>query len=100
MLSIDELRKSILPVVNEFNINKIIIFGSYARGEQTQTSDIDIIIDSGGRLKGLAFFGLVRKISNALPVPVDVFELSEVNNPSPTYTAIMEDGVVIYESTR
>ncbi len=29
----------------EFGINKIALFGSYAREEQTSTSDIDLLID-------------------------------------------------------
>jgi len=31
----------------EFDVDNIILFGSYARGEETGESDIDILIDTG-----------------------------------------------------
>ena len=34
-----------LSIVNQFNIEKIGLFGSYLRDEQTNDSDIDILVD-------------------------------------------------------
>ena len=60
-------------------------------------SDVDLVIDSGGRLKGLSFFNAIYKIDKAIPFKTDIFELSEIVKPSQTYLAIIEEGVVLYE---
>ena len=42
---IDFLRKNKDHIEKEFGITKIALFGSYARGEQKETSDIDLLIE-------------------------------------------------------
>ena len=59
--------------------------------------DLDLIIDSGGKLKGKHLFGAVYKIDKLFPTKTDIFELSEVIKPSQTYTAIINEGITIYE---
>ncbi len=44
MLTVDELKKKILPVAKKHNIEEIYLFGSYARGEATIDSDIDLLL--------------------------------------------------------
>ena len=97
MITIDKLSEVISPIAKNLGLHKVIVFGSYARGEQTEHSDIDLVIDSGGLLQNFDVFCAIGKILNALPVRADIFELSEVKKPSQTYTAIMQEGIVIYE---
>ena len=97
MCSLEKIKELISPLAAELKLERVIVFGSYARGEQTDSSDIDLIIDSGGKLQGLPFFNAVYKIDKLLPKKTDIFELSEINNPSPTYSAIMNEGVMVYE---
>jgi len=97
MTTLDAVTKIISPVAQDLDLQRVIVFGSYARGEQTESSDIDIVIDSGGQLSGFDVLCAVGRILRALPMRADVFELSEVKNPSQTYTAIQHEGVVIYE---
>ncbi len=43
---IEEKLKGLRPVLQEkFNVEKIGIFGSYARGEEAEGSDIDILVE-------------------------------------------------------
>jgi len=100
MPSLDLLSKAISPIADELGLQRVIVFGSYARGEQSESSDIDLVIDSGGALKGGKLFSAIYKIDNVIPLNTDIFELSEVKNPSETYSAIMREGVVIYERNR
>ena len=51
----------ILPVVKKYPVDKVILFGSYARGDASDQSDIDLIVESGGRMlnrKSLRLVGI------------------------------------------
>lgn len=41
---IDILKKEKINLQNKFGVEEIALFGSYARGEETKDSDIDILI--------------------------------------------------------
>jgi len=97
MKTLNELTDILLPVIEESPIRKVTVFGSYARGDSTDGSDIDILIDSGGKLNGMNFFIYADKLAKALPVKSDIFESIEIKKPSPLYTQILNEGVVIYE---
>ena len=44
VLSVDAIGLMVLPVVQKYGIEKVTLFGSYARGEQTPDSDIDVAV--------------------------------------------------------
>lgn len=46
--SIDEIQRRIQPVVKKYNIPAIYLFGSYARGDAREDSDLDFLIDTSG----------------------------------------------------
>lgn len=71
------------------------LFGSYARGEQTDMSDVDIAIDEG-QIRGLAFFHVQAELSDALNKPVD---LQPLNGSSQEFlNSILKDAILIYAS--
>ena len=47
ILTIKQIKERILPVLNKHHINEVYLFGSYARGEANNKSDIDIYCESG-----------------------------------------------------
>jgi len=96
-MTIDEIKSIITPLVSLFPINRVILFGSYARGDASECSDVDLIIDSEGRLNAFDYFGVVGMIVKKMPINVDVFELDEVKRPSSMYDSISREGVIIYE---
>lgn len=70
--TIDELKHIVSPIAQRYKVGGIYLFGSYARGEATPQSDIDLRVEKGG-LKG--FFqlgGLYHDIESALQKKVDV----------------------------
>lgn len=79
-------------------VRRVILFGSYAKGEATGKSDIDLVVDSGGELRGLAFFGLLETLAEAFDAPVDVMELSQIEKGSRVEKEILRTGVIVYES--
>lgn len=52
-----KIQKSILPILKKNNVLKAGIFGSFARGEEKKTSDIDILVQLK---KGKSMFDLVK----------------------------------------
>lgn len=55
----------------QFGVEKIGYFGSYARNEQKQTSDIDILIELGKPI-GLEFLDIKYYLEEKLGIPVDL----------------------------
>jgi predicted nucleotidyltransferase len=95
--SIDEIKSRLLPVFSAAPIEKAIIFGSYAKGNPKRSSDVDIVIDSGGKIRGIDFFGVLEDIVEILDIPVDLIEASQIINGSHVENELLETGIVIYE---
>ena len=46
--TIDEIKERAFPVIQKYNIPAMYLFGSYARGEATEESDLDFLVDTTG----------------------------------------------------
>ena len=46
--TMDEIKKRVFPVIQKYNIPAMYLFGSYARGEATEESDLDFLVDTTG----------------------------------------------------
>ena len=64
---------ALLPELRErYGVRSLAIFGSYARGEQTASSDLDVLVEFE-RVPGmLAFVGLAQMLEDRLGVSVDL----------------------------
>ena len=47
VLTLKQIKTRILPIMAKHNIREVFLFGSYARGEATNKSDVDIYCESG-----------------------------------------------------
>ena len=97
MISLYQVADILKPIFVKQGIVKVTVFGSYARGDATLTSDIDMVINSNGRLKGIMFFVVSDEIAKALPIKSDIYEQREIIKDSALYNDISREGVVIYE---
>ena len=95
--SINDIKIMLNEVLNNTDVEKAILFGSYAKNTQTQTSDIDILIDSNGKIKGLKFFAIIDMIREKFDKDVDVIEKSEIDKNSKIEKEIEKTGVIVYE---
>lgn len=95
--SINDIKKLLSEVLYNTEVEKAILFGSYAKKIPTQTSDIDILIDSKGKIKGLKFFAIIDMIREKFDKEVDVIEKSEIESNSKIEKEIEETGVIVYE---
>ena len=92
-----EIKEKLEPIFKNAPIEKAILIGSYAKGLQTPLSDIDIVIDSNNKLLNINFYGVLEDIKECLNKRIDLIEISEIRKNSPVESAIMQEGVVLYE---
>lgn len=65
--------RELLPAVRErFGVREIAVFGSVARDEATETSDIDVLVDFSGPATFDGYMGLKHFLEDALRVRVDL----------------------------
>ena len=95
--SIDEIRNILNQVLSNFAVEKAILFGSYAKNKQTENSDIDLIIDSKGKLLNINFYGLLEELVEKFNKRIDLIEISEIKKESDIDKIIKKEGIVIYE---
>ncbi|MFW5762190.1 MAG: nucleotidyltransferase family protein [Cyclobacteriaceae bacterium] len=58
-------------LIQEYPIKSIGIFGSFARGQQTQESDVDIMVEVSGDI-GIRFIDLADELESIVGIRVDV----------------------------
>ncbi len=65
-------RKAIIEAAEKRRARNVRVFGSAARGDDTSTSDIDLLVDLAEGVGLLDLIGLERELSRLLGVDVDV----------------------------
>lgn len=97
--SIDEIRSIITPIAKQHGIEKVFLFGSYARGDATASSDVDLCIDAPD-LRGLfALGGLYADLEDALHKNIDVVTTGSLryNTDKAFLENLRKDRVLLYE---
>lgn len=98
-ISIETIREKISPIFENYPVNKAILFGSYAKDNATASSDIDLYIDTNGKLRGLDFVGLLEILVNTLEMDIDLIDRSHIEEDSLIMQEIENGGMVIYEKS-
>ena len=95
VLSIDEITNIVRLLLQKYHAEYALLFGSYARGEATPESDIDIIIVGGERFTPRNIFALAEDLRELSGRSADVFEIREINHGTPFYETVMKEGIKI-----
>ena len=78
--TIKEIKTIIKPILNKYGIFEIYLFGSYARGEARENSDIDIYCNKGNIRTFIDQGMLEDELEQALNKKIDIiFTTSEMN---------------------
>ena len=105
MLSEKAFRQAIRRIRQVAQPSKIILFGSYARGEATEDSDLDLMIILPGKPDKMAEIIRLRRAIGTLGVGVDVLVFSEEEAqrrgqvPGTVLYWANKEGKVLYEAT-
>jgi len=77
-MTLDELRatkrEAILAIAARHGVTSIRVFGSFARGEARNDSDLDLLIEAGPRRTPFFPGGFLADLEDELGRPVDVVE--------------------------
>jgi hypothetical protein len=95
VLTIDEIKTAVSSVLEEKDVSFAYLFGSYAKGEANERSDVDLLIS--GSITGLDFFSLGGELERALHKRVDVIRLEDIASNAELIQEILKSGVRIYE---
>lgn len=92
--SIEELKEIITPIAEKYHISKVYLFGSFARGDYNEQSDVDLRIEKG-ELKGMfALCGFYTEVAEALQMKVDVLTTGSLEDDF--LRKIEKDEVMLY----
>lgn len=92
--SVEELKKIIAPIAEKYHISKVYLFGSFARGDYNELSDVDLRIEKG-ELKGMfALCGFYTEVEEALQMRVDVLTTGSLEDTF--LKEIEKDEVMLY----
>ena len=78
--TLEEIRSRTLPIIQKYHIPAMYLFGSYARGQATEDSDLDFLVDTTGTsLTSLLRLGaLYCDLENAFEKRVDLITVRSI----------------------
>ena len=82
--TIDQIKERITPVAQKYGLSAVYLFGSYAKGDATDESDVDILVDkTGTTLIGLFAMGaLYNDLHEAIEKPIGLVTTSALEQKS------------------
>ena len=102
--SIYEIQQRIAPVAKQYGVKAVFLFGSYARGEAREDSDIDLLVDtSGTNLRSLLSLGaLYCDLEAALPIDLITVSALEQRAQMPSEEmfreTVMKEKLNVYDA--
>ena len=94
-LDIEQIKHHAVSLAKEYGAHKVSLFGSYARGEQREDSDVDILLDKGS-IRGMQVLDFQEELSRRLGRAVDVVTTAGASERF--LKKIERDEVVLYEA--
>ncbi|MBA3648833.1 MAG: nucleotidyltransferase family protein [Chitinophagales bacterium] len=80
-----DVQQTIIERIKPYKPTRIGIFGSYSRDEQTEGSDLDILIDFKDSIDLFDLVGLEQQLSELIGVKVDLVTEASVHPSLRTY---------------
>jgi predicted nucleotidyltransferase len=93
--TLQEITDIVTPIAKTYGVSKVGLFGSYARGEANENSDIDIYIEKGKLKSLIQYFSLVDDLEKSLGCHVDVVTTNVQDKEF--IENIMREGIMLYE---
>ena len=99
MITPTDISSSASRVLAQYDVSEAYLFGSFARGEQTPDSDIDLHLICGNTMTFGALYELSHELEKELGRKVDIVTNPPKHMRPPFRKSIEQDEVRIYEAT-
>jgi predicted nucleotidyltransferase len=77
-LDVQYIRKTVLPILRDAGVMRSALFGSYARSEQHDGSDIDLLVEYPKKYSLFDIIELKTNLEEALGKPVDLVQYNTI----------------------
>ena len=95
VLSLELIEETVKGLLKKYHAESAILFGSYARGEATPDSDLDLIIFGGADFIPRNIFALAEELRELTGRNADVFESRELDRGTRLFETVMREGIRI-----
>ena len=97
MFTIEEIKNKSVPIAKKYGVKKLSLFGSYARGEADEKSDVDFLFNGGkGKIQSyFSYLDFVFDLEDEFKCHVDL--VSEGISDKNFLNEIKNDEVILYE---
>jgi len=97
-MSIQELQRAVNQGCKTFDVKRLDVFGSFARGAESDVSDVDLLVEfqEPNREPAKRFFGLLHHLEDTLERDIDLLTLNSLKNPY-FKNRILEEKILVYE---
>ncbi|MGE5630093.1 MAG: nucleotidyltransferase family protein [Caulobacteraceae bacterium] len=95
--TIEEIKTIIEPIARKYGVERVYLFGSYARGDATENNDVDLRVDKGSLRGMFALCSFYTEIEEALQMKVDILTTGSLEEDF--LRKIQSEEVLLYEGS-
>lgn len=71
-MDVATIKQAVTPIARSYGVKRIYLFGSYAKGNASENSDVDLLVEKGKPLSLLKLSGMRQSVQDALQLSVDL----------------------------
>lgn len=94
ILSLDKIKSIVKEIFDDYIIKFCYIFGSYAKNNPEESSDVDLLIDTD--VSDIEYYELIEKLREGLKKKVDLITVKSLLDNYLLLSEILKDGIKIY----
>ena len=81
--TVDEIKERVAPIADKYHLAAVYLFGSYARREATENSDVDLLVDrEGSTIRGMFDMGaLYEDLRHSIGKEIDLITMQTLEQP-------------------
>jgi len=97
-MRIEDITRLAVPACRDFDVKRLDVFGSAARGSTSASSDVDLLVEFRNPQEHPAkrFFGLLHRLEDLLGCEVDMLTVGGLRNPY-FRRRVLSERVPVYE---